>query len=268
MLGKGEYGSVSVLNFRNKKFALKESELGVYPENIEVTMASLREEAMNCVHPNIIKRFWSRFWKGKFQLCMEIGQPVDQAPGHRILHDIGQGLCFMHAQGFLHRDVKPHNIVKVGEVYKLIDFGLSRKKEGSVKMTGYMWSRWFRPPELLRLKDYELHSYDGRSDMWSLALTAHFLQHGNPLFYGDAEEILDMYSNYKPEGIMKRLVCEYDDRWTARQMFEENGIDIVGGTLSNTVQRSGNVGDFVRCILDGNEEEAHTYSHEKIYFDL
>lgn len=267
MLGKGEYGTVKILKLRGKQFALKETELKVYPEDLEVVMACLREEAMNCVHKHIIHRHWSRFWKNKFQLCMELGEPVEQAEGKCILHDIGQALRFMHSKGFIHRDVKPNNIVKVGDVYKLIDFGLTRKERGG-KMTGYMITRWFRPPELLCLKDMEHHHYDGRSDMWSLATTAYFLQVGQPLFYGDAEDILRMYKEYKPDGVLKNLICDYEDRWTAEEMLQKNGIKLIDGTMSIINQREGNVGDFVRCLIDGREDLADHYSHEKIYSDL
>ena len=173
-----------------------------------------------------------------------------------------------HSQGFIHRDVKPDNIVQVGDVYKLIDFGLSRKMGGG-KMTGYMITRWFRPPELLKLKDTEEdHKYDGRSDMWSLATTAAYLQSGQPIFYGDVDEILTMYNNYEARGILKYLICDYRDRWTAKQMFENNNIEIIDGSLSEVRQRKGKVEHFVRHLIDGKVEIADEYSHENIYLDL
>lgn len=267
MLGEGEYGIVKVLKWRGKKFALKETKLKVYPEDLEVVMACLREEAMNCVHKFIIHRHWCRFWKNKFQLCMELGEPVEHAEGHRILHDIGQALYFMHSQGFIHRDVKPNNIVRVGDVYKLIDFGLTRKKRGG-KMSGYMITRLFRPPELLKLKNMEHHEYDGRCDMWSLATTAVFLQNGQPLFYGEVDDILTMYNNYEPTGILKHLICDYEHRWTAKEMLENSGIELIEGSLSSVEEREGNVGDFVRHLVDGKEDLADHYSHKKIYSDL
>lgn len=267
MLGRGEYGAVRILHQDGKKFALKETELKVYPEELEVVIACLREEAMNCVHKHIIHRYWCRFWKNKFQLCMELGEPVKRAEGYLIMHDIGQALCFMHSHGFIHRDVKPENIVLVGDTYKLIDFGLTRKQSGG-QMTGYMVTRWFRPPELLVLKDLEHHKYDGRCDMWSLATTAAFLQTGEPLFYGDADEILAMYKAYKPKGVLKHLLCDYKDRWTAKEMLLNNGIEPIEGSLSFVKEREGNVGDFVNLMLKGREDLADAYSHEKIYSDL
>ena len=173
----------------------------------------------------------------------------------------------LHEAGVIHRDVKPNNIVKVGDDYKLIDFGLTRKNAGG-RMTGYMVTRWFRPPELLELKDFDYQKYDGRCDMWSLATTAYFLQHGQPLFHGNAEEIMSMYKNYKAIGVLKYLICDYEKRWTAREMLENNEIELIEGSLSDVKEREGKVGDFVRCMVEGREDMADNYSHEQIYLDL
>lgn len=36
-------------------------------------------------------------------------------------------IYFLHANGLVHRDIKPENYIKVGDKFKLIDFGLVRK---------------------------------------------------------------------------------------------------------------------------------------------
>lgn len=52
---------------------------------------------------------------------------------------IAEGLAAIHAQGLLHRDVKPHNILFCGDRPKLGDFGLARSE---------------RPAELTRLTEH------------------------------------------------------------------------------------------------------------------
>jgi len=269
LLGKGEYGRVKVIKVNTHRFALKETDLGVFPEDLEVVMACLREEAMNCEHPNIIKRYWCRFWKNTFQLCMEVGEPVYSADGTEVLNQIGQGLRFMHSQGFIHRDVKPANIVRVGNTLKLIDFGLTRKGDGQTKLSGYMISRWFRPPEML-LANFDHINYDGRVDMYSLALTAFLLQNGRPLFFGPTEEILKQFNRYKlvSEGLFKHLICDYNDRYTSEEMFSKYKIPLIPGTLGGIVERTGNVASFVECMVKGLEDDATSYAHEMIYSDL
>ena len=266
ILGAGVYGKVTKIKVNDKYFALKESEIPEYPEDIELVMACLREQAMNLKHPHIIERQWSRFFNKKFQICMEIGTPVVKADPRRIIHDIAQALYFMHSKGFIHRDVKPENIIQVGKVYKLIDFGLTRKKECDGTMTGYMISRWFRPPELLQSEGSL--QYDGRVDMYSLGLTAYFLHHGNHLFYGKTPELLRMYRNYKPSGLYKHMICDYKERFTAKQLLEHCGVTPIEGTESKLQKRSGNAETFANLLICGCEQTALVYGYKGIYNDL
>ena len=265
-LGEGSYGKVKKIKTDGTYFALKETTIPNYPEELEVVMACLREEAMNLVHPHIIQRHWCRFWKNKFQICMELGQPVYRADGPRILHDITQALYFMHSKGFIHRDVKPENIVQVGNVYKLIDFGLSRKTGVGATHTAYMVSRWFRPPELLESK--EDLQYDGRVDMYSVALTAYFLQNQKPLFYGETPELLSMYRKYEPSGLLGHLICDYEKRFSAKQLLDYCKVTPIEGTESELPVRKGNVAIFASMMRKGKEHTAVLYGHKNIYSEL
>lgn len=256
-LGAGEYGTVRVTEVLGVKFAIKTSKISTFPKKLENTMAALREEAMTCVHANIVKRIWCRFFNMKFQVCMELAEPVTKAPGKQVLREIGQALAFMHSHGFIHRDVKPQNIVRVGNTLKLIDFGLTRKGDASgAPITGYMCSRFYRPPELLRASvDYDLVVYDGRVDIWSLALTAYELQNDRLLFYGNIEQILAQYAKYKEisSGLFSHLLCDYEDRWTAKKMLESHGVALIPGAVTEVQPREGVVAEYVEKLLQGDE---------------
>ena len=258
ILGKGEYGTVKMVKVAGQKFAIKTSKISTFPKHVENTMAALREEAMTCVHPHIIERIWCRFYDSKFSVCMELGKPVTHAPGKQVLEEIGQALRFMHSHGFIHRDVKPQNIVRVGNVLKLIDFGLTRQGDATgAPITGYMCSRYYRPPELLRASvNYDLVVYDGRVDLWSLALTAYELQNDKLLFYGDVEMILSQYSKYKQvaTGLFLHLLCDYEERWTAQQMLESHEIALIPGTVTEVQPREGKVAQYVQKLLEGDED--------------
>jgi serine/threonine protein kinase len=266
LLGEGAYGKVSKIKVNQKYFALKETILPEYPKEPEVIMACLREEAMNLVHPHIIERKSSVFLNNTFQLRMELGVPVYEADERRILHDIGQALWFMHSKGFIHRDVKPANIVRVGKEYKLVDFGLTRKSECKRTLTGYMVSRWFRPPELLRAEN-DLR-YDGRVDMYSLALAAHFLHHQKPLFHGTTAQLLKQYRRHKPQGLYKHLVCEYEDRFTAKQFLAHCRVTPIEGSEGELPYREGDVAMFTKMMIGGYDATALQYGHKDIYKEL
>ena len=265
-LGEGAYGKVTAIQTNDKKYALKETILPPFPEELEVAMACLREEAMNLIHRHIIKRHWCRFIDNKFQICMEEGRPVYKADARRILHDIGQALYFMHSKEFIHRDVKPQNIVRVGNVYKLIDFGLTRKGLCGTALTGYMVSRWFRPPELLEAKgDIE---YDGRVDMYSLALTAYFFEHQKPLFSGEIPVLLKMYKRHTPRGLYKHLVCDYKDRFTAEQLLNHCGVAPIEGSEGELPHRTGNIAKFAFMLRGGYDVNTRELGHKDIYKEL
>jgi len=268
ILGAGEYGTVRCVKVAGQKFAIKTSEIPAFPTNLEQVMAALREEAMTCQHPHIIERIWCRFYDSKFSVCMELGKPVTQASGKQVLQDIGQALRFMHEHGFIHRDVKPQNIVRVGNVLKLIDFGLTRRGDATgAPITGYMCSRYYRPPELLRASvNYDLLVYDGRVDMWSLALTAYELQNDKLLFYGDVEMILSQYAKYKTvaQGLFLHLLCDYEHRWTAQQMLESHKIPLIPGTICEVEPREGVVGEYVKLLLEGNEDSVAEIGYKGI----
>jgi serine/threonine protein kinase len=197
---------------------------------------------------------------------MEIGKPVYKADARRILHDIGQALYFMHSKGFIHRDVKPQNIVQVGKVYKLIDFGLTRKGTCNNALSGYMVSRWFRPPELLEAKE-DLH-YDGRVDMYSLALSAYFLHRQKPLFSGETPVLLKLYKRYTPHGLYKYLICDYKDRFTSEQFLKHCNVAPIDGSEDELPYRTGNVATFVDMLRGGASMLRGGIGYKGIYNEL
>ncbi|WP_372399796.1 bifunctional serine/threonine-protein kinase/formylglycine-generating enzyme family protein [Azospirillum sp. HJ39] len=53
--------------------------------------------------------------------------PLSEAETRTLLRQIGAALAWLHERDLVHRDVKPSNILKVGEVWKLGDLGLTRR---------------------------------------------------------------------------------------------------------------------------------------------
>eukprot|EP01065_Artemidia_motanka_P021577 TRINITY_DN2579_c3_g1_i1.p1 TRINITY_DN2579_c3_g1~~TRINITY_DN2579_c3_g1_i1.p1 ORF type:complete len:545 (+),score=158.46 TRINITY_DN2579_c3_g1_i1:124-1635(+) len=94
-------------------------------------------------HSNIVRYHDSWFEDGRlgimFEYCEEgslssMSRDWSPAEVQSILQQVAQGLNLIHSIGFVHLDVKPDNILRTGDCYKLADFGLIRKSGGERKI--------------------------------------------------------------------------------------------------------------------------------------
>ncbi len=101
-------------------------------------------------------------------LKTEVSQ-LDLARALVVIHDVGCALHYMHAQGWVHCDVKPSNII-VREDWRgnLIDFDLARKPGVRGGLGEQFETLVFSPPEAAK------GPIDVRSDVYSLGMTLLF----------------------------------------------------------------------------------------------
>lgn len=97
----------------------------------------------------------------------------------RIMHQLMQGLAYLHKCGIVHRDLKPENLLLTSEnTLKICDFGLARKMEA--QMTGYLATRYYRAPEFM----ITWRNYGPAVDAWSAGCVLAELAMGRILFPG------------------------------------------------------------------------------------
>ncbi|QIW99634.1 hypothetical protein AMS68_005152 [Peltaster fructicola] len=92
-----------------------------------------------------------------------------------VLRDLFSALAFVHAQGIIHRDVKPSNILLAspsGPAY-LADFGIAwsksdRGSEAADAKILEVGTTCYRPPELL----FGYQKYNSALDMWAAGCVA------------------------------------------------------------------------------------------------
>lgn len=89
----------------------------------------------------------------------------------------------MHKNELFHRDVKPENLLILGDVLKLADLGSCCPVNASQPFTEYISTRWYRAPECLLTSGY----YSGKMDIWAVGCVFYELMTLNPLFPGKNE---------------------------------------------------------------------------------
>lgn len=104
--------------------------------------------------------------------------PLDEAVD--IAAQVASALAAAHARGVVHRDVKPGNIMLVGERHaKIMDFGIARMKSSDVRtQSGTMMGS----PKYMSPEQVGGHPVDHRSDVFSLGVLLYEMLSGQPAF--------------------------------------------------------------------------------------
>jgi serine/threonine protein kinase len=147
----------------------------------------------------------------------------------KIFKQTATGLAYMNAHGWIHRDIKPDNILvnSLGEV-RLIDFAIAyRPPRGLARLFRRkgkaMGTRSYMSPEQIRG-----HVLDARADVYSFGATCYEVLTGRPPFRGkDSQDLLSKHIAEKPANprtfnpditedfadlILKMLAKKRDDR--------------------------------------------------------
>lgn len=119
----------------------------------------------------------------------------DEQSAARVIKSLLEAVAYLHANGIVHRDVKPENILfetqEENSPIKLIDFGLSRRHVQGMEpnLSNPVGTAYYMSPELLKC------NYSAPTDIWSTGIIAYILLCGYPPFNGDDDrEIFDAIS--------------------------------------------------------------------------
>jgi hypothetical protein len=105
---------------------------------------------------------------------IETRGPMPPAEATRLLREVAWALAYAHAQGIVHRDVKPENILlEQGTGRAMVaDFGIARlaQASGSTGMGEVLGTPEFMSPEQIAGE-----SVDGRSDLYALGVVGFYI---------------------------------------------------------------------------------------------
>jgi serine/threonine-protein kinase len=127
----------------------------------------------------------------------------------RILRDVAEALAYAHAQGVVHRDIKPDNILLSGAHALVADFGVAKAVSASttgggragVTGTGIaIGTLAYMSPEQAAADPQTDH----RSDLYALGATAYEMLTGRPLFgQRSPAQMLVAHATERPESLTK-----------------------------------------------------------------
>ncbi|MEM9365412.1 MAG: serine/threonine-protein kinase [Planctomycetota bacterium] len=141
---------------------------------------------------------------GSLQERLDRDGPLEVTDVLRIGLQTAKGLAAAHAQGLIHRDVKPSNILLDEGVERalLTDFGLARAEhEVSLTHTG------FHPgtPDYMSPEQVRGEAIDARSDLFSLGCLLYALATGSPPFRAETSyAVLRKITDQEPRPIQEK----------------------------------------------------------------
>ena len=201
-LGSGSYGNVSLVKSKKNKFfyAIKNiSCKQILYSQLHANLELERSILLKIDHPFIVKLvktmkdknyiyFLMDYIKGKelFDVIRDIGL-LNKSQTQFYGASIMLAVQYLHERKFVYRDIKPENIMVLGNGFiKLIDFGTAKSIKDKTKTI--IGTPHYMAPEVILGEGYSF-----KVDFWSIAICMYEFMCGGVPFGENHEEAMDVY---------------------------------------------------------------------------
>jgi cGMP-dependent protein kinase len=201
-LGSGSYGNVSLVKSKKNKFfyAIKNiSCKQILYSQLHANLELERSILLKIDHPFIVKLvktmkdknyvyFLMDYIKGKelFDVIRDIGL-LNKFQTQFYGASIMLAVQYLHERKFIYRDIKPENIMVLGNGFiKLIDFGTAKSIKDKTKTI--IGTPHYMAPEVILGEGYTF-----KVDFWSIAICMYEFMCGGVPFGENHEEAMDVY---------------------------------------------------------------------------
>lgn len=195
-LGRGGFAAVYRVSNQStgEEYALKvvPKERVIKPKSLEKLKNEMAlQRSLN--HPNILKSYDNFEDSKNFYILLELApngsvkdmvkksQHLSEADTARILREVMSGLCYLHDNRIIHRDLKLENfLIGKDNKVKIADFGLSTKLDfDDEKKYTVCGTPNYLSPELLSSSS---KGHDYAVDIWTIGVCAFAMLTGKPPF--------------------------------------------------------------------------------------
>merc|ERR1719359_1414410 len=248
-LGKGSFSRVQLLRDKRSGVArvLKISEGGMGTKQSQMLKNEIHLlSALD--HPNIVKiyEYSEDISRGQLLMvleyvgggdCQQLLRSSDTPQAEtfiaKLIWQVLSVLCYCHARGILHCDIKPENMMLTqprgkGELLdcKVIDFGLTHRIDQPTR--DFVGTPSYMAPEIVK----GTVAYTVKADMWSVGITACELlagkaPFGRPSDYrGKIDPVLQKIRDYRNFTCIERRFAK-SDGWNSRSYAAKDFIQSI-----------------------------------------
>jgi len=124
----------------------------------------------------------------------EDAEPYSEDDCRCWFRDLILGIEYLHAQGVIHRDIKPDNLLLTeDDTLKIVDFGVSEmfERTSAMRIAKSAGSPAFMAPELVSSERVDVEGQP--ADIWSMGVTLHCLRYGRVPFR--KMNVVDLYES-------------------------------------------------------------------------